>query len=164
MEELVVVRGRTFAQCVDIFARRTAALAHARVPRATITGPGATGNTGANRRAKKIFARACRVLQKLNRQGIPVHYLIVDGGWCDHASEWLTPCDKYPSGMKRISTMLRQRGMELGLWLAPYLANVATKVAHQHPEWMIRDAKTGKPPGAQDLERWPVHDARLYGA
>lgn len=144
MEELVVVRGRTFAQCVDVFARRTAALANARVPRATITG-WSDWQYWREQKSEKDLRQSVPVLQKLNRQGIPVRYLIVDGGWCDHASEWLTPCDKYPSGMKRISTMLRQRGMELGIWLAPYLTNVATKVVRQHPEWMIKDAETGKP-------------------
>ncbi len=142
MEEFVVVRGRTFAECVNVFARRTADLAHARVPRKTVIG-WSDWQYWREEKSEKDLRESLPVLESLKPTGM--RYLIVDGGWCDHASEWLTPCHKYPSGMKKLSAMLRQRRLELGLWLAPYLTNVATKVVRQHPEWMIRDAKTGKP-------------------
>ena len=144
MEELVVIRGQTFAECAEAYAHHVAGRAGARVPKATVGG-WSDWQYWREEKTEKDLLESLPVLAKLRRQGFPIRYLIVDGGWCDHASEWLSPCPKYPSGMKKIAARLRRDGLELGLWLAPYLTNVHTNVVKQHPEWLVLDAAKDEP-------------------
>lgn len=85
-----------------------------------------------------------KAMKPMVRQGFPLKYVVIDGGWCAHASEWMKPCKKFPD-MPRFARRLRKEGFELGIWLAPYITNVKTGVARRHPEWMVMDEKTGKP-------------------
>jgi|GEM_PF-970449 len=116
----------------------------ARIPRKTVTGWVDWQYYRESKNEKEIM-RSANAMQKLKRRGFPLEYIIIDGGWCGHASEWLSPCKKFPSGMKKLSRILQKKGFKLGLWLAPYITNVKTKVALKHPEWMVLDEKTDKP-------------------
>ena len=116
----------------------------ARIPRKTVTG-WVDWQYYRESKSEKEVLRSVVAMQKLKKQGFPLDYVIIDGGWCNHASEWLAPCKKFPSGMKKFSRTLRKKGFKLGLWLAPYITNVKTKVALKHPDWMVLDEKTGKP-------------------
>ena len=143
-EQFYVRAGLNFADCVDAYARHVAAISKARLPRRTVTGWN-DWQYYREEKDEKALRTSLDVLRKMRRQGCDLEYVILDGGWCDHASEWLEPCAKFPSGMKAISAELRRKGMKLGLWLAPFITNVKTKVVREHPEWMVRDAATDGP-------------------
>ncbi|MFB3892027.1 MAG: alpha-galactosidase [Phycisphaerae bacterium] len=144
LEQLTVITGRTFQECVERFADRVARAGRARVPQTTVAG-WSDWQYWREEKSEKDILDSLPVLARLRRAGYPLKYIVVDGGWCDHASEWLAPCAKFPRGMKWLARRLRRDGFELGLWLAPYITNIKTRVVRQHPGWLVRNAKTGKP-------------------
>lgn len=143
LESLYVRRG-DFNEVVGAFARHVATEGKARCPSRTVTG-WSDWQYYREQKDEKALRTNLKVLAKMRRDGCPLDYVILDGGWCDLASEWLEPCDKFPSGMKAIGRLVRRSGMELGLWLAPFITNVGTKVAREHPDWMVTDAQGGGP-------------------
>ncbi len=143
LERFLVLRGRDFNEILARYADRVGAACGARVPRRTATGWIDWQYYREEKTEREILA-AVRGLQGLKRQGAPLRYIIVDGGWCAYASEWLKPCPKFPD-MPRLMRRVRRAGFEPGLWFAPYITNVRTEVARRHPDWMVRDAGTGRP-------------------
>lgn len=68
----------------------------------------------------------------------------IDDGYQTAVGDWLSiNHDKFPNGMKIIADKIHEKGMKAGLWLAPLGAQVKSKVAKEHPDWLIRD-KYGK--------------------
>ena len=65
-------------------------------------------------------------------------------GIARYASEWLEAGEEFPSGMAALSRKVRKAGFEFGVWLAPWITNVDTRVAREHPEWMVRERGTGE--------------------
>ena len=156
LEELMRFRGTDFNACVDRFAGYVAQKSGARVTKPTAVGWSDWQFYREDKCERDVLA-SLAVLSDLRRQGYPFKYLVVDGGWCDHASEWLEPCNKFPSGMKRLSHRLRRDGFELGLWLAPYLTNVRTKVVREHPDWLVLEAASNRPLRREQSNVGPCH-------
>lgn len=70
----------------------------------------------------------------------------IDDGYESAVGDWLTPDrKKFPHGMKPLADAIHAKGYKAGLWLAPLNAQVTSKVARRHPDWLIRDEKTGRP-------------------
>ena len=69
----------------------------------------------------------------------------IDDGYQENTGDWLlTDKKKFPHGMKACADAIHAKGYLAGLWLAPFCANLKSKVAKEHPDWFIRDEKTGK--------------------
>lgn len=69
----------------------------------------------------------------------------LDDGYQTAVGDWLTiKKDKFPNGMRYISDIIHQKDMKAGLWLAPFGAKIGSKIATEHPDWLIKNAK-GKP-------------------
>ena len=61
----------------------------------------------------------------------------IDDGWEPNVGDWLeTDPVKFPNGLKPLSDEIHARGFKAGLWLAPFVANVRSKVYNEHPDWL----------------------------
>lgn len=80
----------------------------------------------------------CRKQKKL------CEYILIDDGWCS-TGDWLQPNnEKFSRGIKRVQSKLAVQKFKTGLWMAPFFADINSKVAVQHPDWFIKN-KNGKP-------------------
>ncbi len=69
----------------------------------------------------------------------------IDDGWQTAVGDWLSIReDRFPRGLAPLSEEARQAGMESGLWLAPFAARFDSRIAREHPDWLVRDRK-GRP-------------------
>ncbi|MBO4382621.1 MAG: alpha-galactosidase, partial [Clostridia bacterium] len=69
----------------------------------------------------------------------------IDDGYQAHTGDWLTTDpEKFPGGMKACADAIHGKGYLAGIWLAPFCASIKSDVAKQHPDWFIRNEKTGK--------------------
>lgn len=142
-EEFLVLRGRDLPTMLGRYAAIIARENRARVPKETVTG-WVDWQFYREEKDEQCVLASLESLTRLRRQGYPFKYVIVDGGWCDHASEWLRPSRKFASGMAKLSATVRATGCELGLWFAPYLTNVQTSVVQEHPEFLMRRRDSGE--------------------
>ncbi len=69
----------------------------------------------------------------------------IDDGYQAATGDWLILDEKkFPNGMKPIVEKIHEKGFLAGIWLAPLSAQFTSKVAKEHPEWMIKNEKNGK--------------------
>ena len=69
----------------------------------------------------------------------------IDDGYEAAVGDWLTPNEKFPHGMKAAAEAIRAAGMLPGIWLAPFTAEKNSRLAKEHPDWLLRD-DTGEAP------------------
>lgn len=78
------------------------------------------------------------------RGQIPVDVIQIDHGFEVREGEWLKTNERFPHGLEWLSDSLVSRGFRPGLWLCPFLVAPDSRVAREHPDWVIRDP-AGKP-------------------
>lgn len=77
---------------------------------------------------------------------VGVERFVLDDGWFgsrrDDTSglgDWVIAEDVWGGGRFRaLVDGVKQRGMQFGLWFEPEMANVASKLAASHPEWLLQ--------------------------
>jgi len=63
----------------------------------------------------------------------------VDDGYAK-VGDWLSPDpERFPNGMAGIARRAAELGVVPGIWLAPFLVEKESRVAAEHPEWLLRD-------------------------
>jgi alpha-galactosidase len=80
---------------------------------------------------------------KLIKRKLPLELIQLDDGYQANVGDWLERNRKFPSPMKKIAFEIRKRGFLPGLWLAPFVAKPDSKLAQDHPDWLLR-ARGGK--------------------
>lgn len=65
----------------------------------------------------------------------------IDDGWQTEIGDWLSAKPVFPGGMRVLATKIREKGLQPGLWLAPFVVSPRSELARRHPEWLLRDAK-----------------------
>ncbi|CAO3675753.1 unnamed protein product [Rhizopus stolonifer] len=75
----------------------------------------------------------------------PIDIFQIDDGFQTAIGDWLSINNKFPSGMKHLADKIKRAGFKAGLWLAPYAAGFTSRLAKEHPDWLITDPETKKP-------------------
>jgi alpha-galactosidase len=78
------------------------------------------------------------------RETIPFKIVQLDDGYQSAWGDWTTCNAKFPQGLAHLSDRIKEKGYTSGLWLAPFVVDPRSKVAKQHPDWLVKDRK-GKP-------------------
>lgn len=87
-----------------------------------------------------------RDLNGMDRASDEVNIFQVDDGYESAVGDWLrVDSEKFPNGMKYIADKIHAKGYKAGIWLAPFNAQRDSAILGAHPDWVIRDNKTGKP-------------------
>ncbi len=64
----------------------------------------------------------------------------IDDGYAK-VGDWTSPDpERFPNGMDVFPAACARLGLVPGIWLAPFLVEKKSKVAAEHPEWLLRDA------------------------
>ena len=94
----------------------------------------------------KINEDIClRDLDGMDRAKECVDIFQLDDGFQTATGDWLSvDKKKFPHGLKSLAQKIHDKGYLAGIWLAPFCAQITSQVAKDHPEWLIKDEKTGK--------------------
>jgi len=68
----------------------------------------------------------------------------VDDGYQSAMGDWLETGAAFGGGVQRVLKKIREKGFEPAIWVGPFIAEAASKVFRDHPDWFIKDAE-GKP-------------------
>lgn len=85
-----------------------------------------------------------RDLNGLNAAKKEVNIFQIDDGYEPFVGDWLDPCAKFPNGMKYVADKIHEKGYKAGIWIAPFSCQTVSRIAKEHPDWLIKDEK-GKP-------------------
>lgn len=92
-----------------------------------------------NEKTAKDVLDSAEVIADLKRQSYSLDFIQIDGGFCMHLSEWSKVKPEFAPGIRELSEKIYSMGLSFGLWFAPYIQNVNTKVVKEHPEWLMQD-------------------------
>lgn len=86
-----------------------------------------------------------RDLEAIGKRSDLVNTFQIDDGYQTAVGDWLSiDKKKFPNGMKPVADKIHEKGLKAGIWLAPFGAQRGSKVAAEHPDWLVKNKK-GKP-------------------
>ena len=65
----------------------------------------------------------------------------IDDGWQTAVGDWEVDVSKFPRGMKASADEIHACGFKAGLWLAPFAAQVKSKLVRDHPHWLLQHGR-----------------------
>lgn len=75
---------------------------------------------------------------------VGVERLVLDDGWFhgrrhDGAGlgDWYVDAEIWPDGLWPLVDLVRERGMQFGLWVEPEMVSPDSDLAREHPEWLL---------------------------
>ena len=77
------------------------------------------------------------------RRGVPLQVFQVDDGWQRATGDWWPDRERF-GDLGELARALRAEGLELGLWLAPFVAAEGSESARRHPDWYRSDLDAGR--------------------
>jgi alpha-galactosidase len=80
----------------------------------------------------------------------------IDDGYQEAIGDWLSPAPGWSKAGERprdVAQSIVGAGLKAGLWTAPFLAGKTSRLATEHPDWLVRDAG-GQPVTALDNPGW----------
>ncbi|MDA0147223.1 glycoside hydrolase family 36 protein [Vibrio sp. LaRot3] len=77
-------------------------------------------------------------------------YLLIDDGYQAYMGDWLTPSDKFTSGVQTVIEKIKALGKKPAIWLAPFIAQAESELFRQHPDWFVHNDK-GEPMKAEEV-------------
>jgi alpha-galactosidase len=94
---------------------------------------------------------------------------VLDDGWFgsrrDDTSglgDWQVSADVWPDGLGPLIRVVRELGMEFGLWVEPEMVNPDSDLARAHPDW-IMGVGHRLPPAARSQQVLDLHNPAAYG-
>ncbi|WP_037569206.1 alpha-galactosidase [Phaeacidiphilus oryzae] len=89
----------------------------------------------------RLLALADRAAQ------VGVERFVLDDGWfrgrrSDTAGlgDWTVDPDVWPDGLTPVVERVRAHGMQFGLWVEPEMVNLDSRLAREHPDWILGPA------------------------
>lgn len=92
-------------------------------------------------------------LHAFKSRNVPIEMFQIDDGYQKSVGEWTEANEKFPNGMGYIADSIHAAGYKAGIWLAPYIVEKKSKIAEEHPDWLLKDEK-GKPISAGFNPGW----------
>ncbi len=77
----------------------------------------------------------------------------IDDGYQAAIGDWLEWDPDFPEGVAPLAAKIRGAGFRAGIWLAPFLVSRASRVARDHPDWLLRSWQ-GRPIVANVQPAW----------
>ncbi len=69
---------------------------------------------------------------------VPVDVVQLDDGYQAEVGDWLDLSDRFDS-LPGMVERIRERGLRAGIWIAPFLVGSRSRVAAEHPAWLVRE-------------------------
>jgi alpha-galactosidase len=72
------------------------------------------------------------------RRDLPVDVVQVDDGWQAAVGDWLELSPRF-SSLHDLAARIRDSGRRAGIWVAPFTVAEHSRLAVDHPEWLLHD-------------------------
>ena len=85
----------------------------------------------------EILNKNINVLRDI-RNNLPINLIQIDDGYQREVGDWFEFNEKFPNGVKTLAKKIQDNGFSPGVWLAPFIVHPRSKLARDHPEWLLR--------------------------
>ncbi len=76
---------------------------------------------------------------------VPLEVFQIDDGFTPEMGDWLDVKPQFPQGMKPLLADIAASGFRPGLWIAPFMVGNRSRLYAEHPDWVVKDARSGGP-------------------
>jgi len=83
-------------------------------------------------------------LNSIKEKNVEIKYIQIDDGYQKHMGDWLVQGDTFKCGIKALCKIIKDKGFEPAIWVAPFIAEQESQLFKDHPDWFVKDAE-GKP-------------------
>jgi alpha-galactosidase len=70
--------------------------------------------------------------------GLPLDWIQIDDGFERRPGDWFSFKQTFPQGVAPLSRDIQACGFKPGLWLAPFIVHPRSRLAQDHPDWLLR--------------------------
>jgi alpha-galactosidase len=78
----------------------------------------------------------------IERLDLPVDVIQIDDGWQSEIGDWGAPSGRFDS-LSRLAVRIADTGRRTGIWLAPFLVGRWSRLANEHPDWLLSGDRAG---------------------
>lgn len=83
-------------------------------------------------------------LAAIDRLGLEVGVVQIDDGYQAEIGDWLERSPRFPRPLRDLAGRIRDSGRRAGIWTAPLLVGERSRLALEHPDWLVRGADAGR--------------------
>ncbi len=76
---------------------------------------------------------------------LPLGLFQIDDGFQAQIGDWFAFADEFPQGVAPLAEKALSSGLTPGLWLAPFIVHPKSRLASEHPDWLI--SRPSRSPG-----------------
>jgi alpha-galactosidase len=73
------------------------------------------------------------------RPAVPLDIIQIDDGFEAAFGDWLEFSPRFPQGVSGLSEEIKAQDFTPGLWFAPFIARAGSRLAREHPDWLLRN-------------------------
>jgi hypothetical protein len=73
-------------------------------------------------------------------------YIQIDDGYQESEGDWLKSNEKFPRGIPHLLGKIKEKGLQAGLWIAPFMVHPDSSLCKDHPGWLIKDSRGAPAP------------------
>jgi alpha-galactosidase len=81
------------------------------------------------------------------RSELPLEIVQIDDGYETRVGDWYSFRPVFSAGVAPLAGEIRAAGFTPGLWLAPFIVDPRSRLAAEHPDWLLR-GPSGRPANA----------------
>lgn len=127
---------------LDRWAARSGAAMQARVPAKAPVGWCSWYHYYTSVTQKALLANLAQMAALQDQ--LPTDVFQLDDGYHRAIGDWLETNAKFPDGLTALAEKIAAAGYVPGIWTAPFLVAPKSRLAAEHPDWLLRDQR-GKP-------------------
>lgn len=139
-EWVILLGGRDAGRLVEDYAARVAAHHHVPEPPANPPAVWCSWYVYGNEFGQKEFRTELAAMAKAR---VPFEVFLIDDFRPRAWGDWFD-CRDWPAGLKDAADRIRAAGYRPGFWTCPYVIEPGSKLAKEHPAWLLR-RRDGKP-------------------
>ena len=88
-------------------------------------------------------AAVIRAARSARQRQLPISVFQVDDGWQAATGDWWPDRERF-GDLRELARALSADGLELGVWVAPFVAAEDSEAARRHPDWYRTDLDAGR--------------------
>jgi alpha-galactosidase len=82
-------------------------------------------------------------LAAIDELGLDVGVVQIDDGYQAGIGDWLERGPRFPHPLAELAERIRATGRRAGIWTAPFLVGERSRLAQEHPDWLVGGADAG---------------------
>jgi alpha-galactosidase len=82
-------------------------------------------------------------LTAIERLNLDVGVVQLDDGYQSGIGDWLERNPRFPHPLGELASRIRDTGRRAGIWTAPLLVGERSRLAREHPDWLVEGADAG---------------------